>query len=334
MARPVASRASISARARRIHETSIIIDGMNNSRMTGPYFDQIRRAGITCTMWPVSITAPFRQAIRQICDFWNLVDKNKDKVLIVQDASDVLRAKKEGKLGIVMVIEDTRQLEDDVDNIRIFHRLGVRRMQLNYSTQNSVGCGKGDREGHDAGLSGLGVRVIQKMEEVGMLIDLCHCSPKTLRDAYEVTKKPAVVSHINVKGGYAHPGNLTDAEQKMVKKNGGVIGISGVPFYVKDRMPTIDDMIDHIDCAKRVAGVDAVGVGTAIFEGHPPEFYYQFNLPEDRYGKPPWTWPKGIETIEKFPAITEKLLQRGYTDAEVKKIMGENFLRVFRQVWG
>lgn len=334
MAHATATRAQASAHARQLHESAIVIDGMNNSRMTGQYFDALRRAGVTCTMHPVSITTPFRQAVRQLCDFLNLVDRNKDKALVVRGADDVLRAKKEGKVGIVMALEDTRQIEDDIDLIRIFHELGIRRMQLNYTTQNSVGCGKGDRPGHDSGLSAFGVRAVQKMEEVGMLIDLCHCSPRTLREAYEVAKKPAVLSHINAKGVYAHPGNLTDEEIEMAKKHGDVIGISGAPFYVKDRTPTIDDLIEHIDYVRRKAGVDTVAVGLAIFEGHPPEFYYQFNLPEDRYGKPPWTWPLGIETIERFPAITEKLLQRGYTDAEVKKVLGENFLRVFRQVWG
>lgn len=334
MAPAVATQAKPSAHARELHESAIIIDGMNNSQMTGEYFDKLRRAGITCTMHPVAISTPFRQAIRQLCDFLNLVDQNRDKVLIVRKADDVLQAKREGKVGMVMVLEDTRQIEDDIDLIRIFHELGIRRMQLNYTTQNSVSCGKGDRPGHDSGLSAFGVRVVQKMEQVGMLIDLCHCSPRTLREAYEVVKKPAVLSHINVKGVYAHPGNLTDEELEMAKKNGGVIGISGAPFYVKDRTPTVDDIIGHIDYVKRKVGVDTVGVGLAIFEGHPPEFYHQFNLPEDRYGKPPWTWPKGIETIERFPVIMEKLLERGYTDAEVKKVMGENFLRVFRQVWG
>ncbi|MBI2906562.1 MAG: membrane dipeptidase [Chloroflexi bacterium] len=319
------------AAAKRIHREAIIIDGMNNARMSGEYFQSIIKAGITATTIPVSISATFRQTVDQLSGLLKLMDENKERVQVVRRADEIMEAKRQGKLGLILVLEDARQMEDDLDLLSVYREMGIRRMQVVYVMQNSLGCGKGER--HDSGLTKLGVQAIERMEELGILIDLCHCAERTLQEALQVVRKPVVLSHSNVKGVYGHPNNLSDAQLEMIAKNGGVIGIASVPFYLAAKDPTLDQVVDHIDYVKKRIGLDYVGIGTAIFEGHPLSFYEQFKLPEDIYGKPPWPWPKGIETIVQFPNLTQKLLERGYSEGEMKKVLGENFLRVFRQVW-
>ncbi|MFH1485292.1 MAG: membrane dipeptidase [Chloroflexota bacterium] len=326
------SARDMKAQAHRIHQEAVVIDGMNNALMSGDYFRSIMKAGITATMVPVSISATFRQTVDQLSSLLKLVNEHQNRVSISRQTEEIRQAKQEGKLGLILVLEDSRQIEDNLDLLRAFWELGIRRSQLVYVMQNSMGCGKGER--HDSGLTRLGVQAIKRMEELGILVDLCHCADRTLREAMEVAERPVVLSHCNVRGAYAHPNNLTDDHLEMVAKNGGVIGIASVPFYVAAEMPTIDQVIDHIDYVKSRIGIDHVGIGTAIFEGHPLSFYDQFKLPEDIYGKPPWPWPKGIETIERFPDLTQKLLERGYSEEDTKKVLGGNFMRVFRDVWG
>ncbi|MCL5958428.1 MAG: dipeptidase [Chloroflexi bacterium] len=316
----------------RIHRDAIVVDGMSNGRMSSEYFDKMLNGGITASMVPVTISAPFRETIRRLCDLLNLVERSFDRVSIVKKTDDILDAKRQGKLGLILVLEDSRQLEDDIDLLKIFRDLGVRRMQLVYTIQNSAGCGKGER--HDSGLSKFGVKLIEKMEELGILIDLCHAAPKTLKEAMEVIRKPAVFSHANVQGVYGHRNNQTDEDLEWLARNGGVIGIAGGGGAWKVAERTIDRIVDHIDYVRDRIGIDYVGIGLAIFEGHSPEFYDQFDLPPEIFGQWPRPPAKGIESIELFGNFTEKLVERGYSEADIKKVLGENFLRVLRNVWG
>lgn len=316
----------------RIHRDAIVVDGMNNGRMSSEYFDKMLKGGITASMVPVTISAPFRETIRRLCDLLNLVEQNSEKVSIINKTSDIVEAKRLGKLGLILVLEDSRQLEDDIDLVRIFRDLGIRRMQLVYTIQNSAGCGKGER--HDSGLSKFGVKLIEKMEELGILIDLCHAAPKTLKEAMEVIQKPAVFSHANVQGVYAHANNQTDEDMKWLAKNGGVIGIAGGGGAWKVAERTIDRIVDHIDYVRDRIGIDYVGIGLAIFEGHSPEFYSQFDLPPEIFGQWPRPPAKGIESIELFANFTQKLVDRGYSEVDIEKVLGGNFLRVFNEVWG
>lgn len=321
----------ISARARQLHESAVIIDGMCNSRLSGDYLDSLRKAGLTCTMVPVSISASFRQTVRQLCDVWNLLEKNQDKALIVTHADDVIRAKREGKIGLVLALEDTKQIEDDPDLLEVFHKLGIRRMQITYTTQNSVGCGKGDREGHDSGLSAFGVQVIKRMEEVGILIDLCHPADRTLAEAFEVLTKPAIFSHTNTRAVFQYHGNLTDQQLRTAKKKGCVVCIAAGGGLASEGDRTLDKLVDHIDHARDLIGINSIGIGLTLFEGQDPSFTQAIKLPE-RYGQWPRPLPKDV-SFARYPFITERLVQRGYPEAAIKRILGENVLDLFRKVW-
>lgn len=315
-----------------LHDGALVIDGMNNAGLTREYFQQILAGGVSAAMVPVSITDSFSVAIERILVFRDLIEANSDLAVIVEDAADIRAAKESKRVGLIIALEDSRQIEKDLRKVDLFRRIGVRRFQLVYTTLNDVGCGAGDRV--DSGLSRFGVELIGELERRGILIDLSHAGPQTLADALSVVTKPCVWSHCNVQAVYDHKNNLTDAQIDAVAQNGGVIGISGVPFYTGEPGATIERVIDHIDHVRARIGIDHVGIGLAIFENHPLSFYDQFSsLPKAIYGTAPWEWPTGISTVAEFPNITLALGDRGYTDDEILKVLGGNMLRVCTAAW-
>jgi membrane dipeptidase len=318
--------------ATEVFRRSIVIDAMNNAGLTGDYLRRVRDTGITAAMVPVSITDTFLGAVERVLALRELVAANADVATIVEDVDDIRACKRDGRLGLILALEDSRQLEKDLRKVRLFHDLGVRRMQIVYTTLNDAGCGAGDQL--DAGLSRWGAQLVEEIQACGMLLDLCHASPATLADAVRVATRPAIWSHTNLRSVYDHPNNLTDEQLGLVAANGGVVGVSGIPFYSCGPGGTLERVLNHVDHVVRRIGVAHVGIGLAIFENHPLSFYDRFaGLPREIYGDPPWSWPEGIATITDFPRIAEALADRGYADDQVEAILGGNHLRLLEQAW-
>lgn len=314
------------------YTSAVVIDAMNNAGLTGDYLRTVRDAGITGAMVPASITDTFTMAVERILTLREMVRANSDVAEIVGDVDDLHRLKRDSKLGLILALEDSRQLDKDLRKVQLFHDLGVRRMQLVYTTLNDAGCGAGDRV--DTGLSRFGVDLVAEIEHCGILLDLCHCGPQTLTDALEVATRPAIWSHTNVRAVFDHPNNLTDDQLDGVAANGGVVGVSGVPFYSGAPGVTLEGVLDHVDHVVRSIGIAHVGIGLAIFENHPLSFYDRFaGLPVEIYGTPPWSWPEGIATIGEFPNVAGALSARGYDAEAITAILGGNVLRVLRGAW-
>lgn len=315
-----------------MYRDALVIDSMNNAGLTGDYLRTVRAAGVTAAMVPVSITDPFAAAVEKILDLRAVVAANADAAVIVRTVADIHTAKESNRLGLVLALEDSRQLDKDLRKVELFHDLGVRRMQLVYTTLNDAGCGPGDRV--DTGLSRFGVALVEELQNRGVLLDLCHASPVTLRDACAVATRPAIWSHTNARAVFDHPNNLTDEQLDLVAANGGVVGVSGIPFYAGGPGVRIDHVLDHVDHIVARIGVEHVGIGLAIFENHPRAFYDRFaGLPREIYGDPPWSWPAGIATISEFPNLATALADRGYDVDAVRAILGGNHLRVLEAAW-
>lgn len=315
-----------------LYRSSIVVDSMNNAGMTGDYLRTVRDAGITAAMVPVSISDPFGQAVERVLDLTETVEANSDVARIVRTVADIYAAKRDNQVGLILAVEDSRPLDKDLRKVALFHDIGVRRMQLVYTSLNDAGSGGGDRV--DVGLSTFGTELVARLQDQGVLLDLCHASPATLRDAVRLATRPAIWSHTNAHAVFGHRNNLTDAELDLVAGNGGVVGVSGIPFYIGPPGAELSAMLDHVDHIVSRIGVRHVGIGLAIFENHPPSFYRRFaSLPEDVYGTPPWTWPKGISTIAEYPNLAAALADRGYGDDEVRAILGGNHLRVLAAAW-
>lgn len=315
-----------------LYRSSIVVDSMNNAGLTGDYLRTVRDAGVTAAMVPVSITDPFATAVERILDLRETVDRNPDVAVVVRDVADIEAAKRDGRLGLILALEDSRQLDKDLRKVALFHELGVRRMQLVYTSLNDAGSGGGDQV--DVGLSRFGAALVARLQDQGVLLDLCHASPATLRDAVRLAQRPAIWSHTNARAIFEHRNNLTDEELDLVAGNGGVVGVSGIPFYLGPPGAELAAMLDHVDHIAHRIGVAHVGIGLAIFENHPLSFYQRFSsLPADVYGTPPWTWPRGISTISEFSNLATALADRGYSDDDVRAILGGNHLRVLAAAW-
>jgi len=215
----------------------------------------------------------------------------------------------------ILSIEGGEALEGDLGVLRVLHRLGVRLLTLTWNQRNQIADGVGEsRTG--SGLTEFGLKVIDEMNDLRMLIDVSHLSETGFWDVIKRSKAPIVASHSNCYALCPHLRNLKDEQIKALADKGGVIGITFVPNFLtqEKRKTTVKDVVKHIDYLVEKVGVDCVGLGSD-FDGT-------------------GALPLGLEGVDKIPNITEELLNRGHKEKDIKKILGENFLRVFKDVIG
>jgi len=309
--------------------------------VTPDEFGRMIQGGVTAANWTiVGVEHGFEQAVRDITKWYSVLRKNEDKIMHVTAHRDIREAKQKKRLGIIFGLQDPRPIEDDLSFLEVLHRLGVRIMQLTYNERNRIGDGAGEKT--DCGLSSLGVRVIEEMNRLGILIDISHCGAKTGMETIEISKDPVVFSHANPKALCNSVRNKSDEELLSIAEKGGVVGANawGPAFWSKaEQPPTIDDYLNHIDYMVKLIGIDHVGIGMDISEGvytkEQWETGYKVMYPQVI---PSWftfemKHPRDLNGYLHFPNITRGLVGRGYSEEEIKKILGENFQRVFERSW-
>jgi membrane dipeptidase len=329
--------------ALRIHKDAIVVDGLADPVRTRGQFERMIQGGITAANWTtVRLDHDFKEAVRDIAAEWYpLLEKNRDKITLISTATDILEAKKENKLGIILGMQDPRPIED-IPSVWVLHKLGVRVIQLTYNERSLLGDGATVKK--DSGLSSLGERVVDELNRLGILIDLSHCGKRTGIEAAERSRQPVIFSHANAQALCKSPRNKTDEELKLIAKKGGVVGASawGPCIWSKENQePTIDDYLNQIDYMISVVGVDHVGIGLDIDEaryageeGREETEAYKAKYPEVVL---PWLTPetraKDLTVYAQVPNITKGLVGRGYSEQDIRKILGGNFLRVFQKVF-
>jgi membrane dipeptidase len=326
--------------AQRIHNSAIIIDGL----VYGPaadsvdYFRQVKEAGVTAT----NVTIPavlnnFEDTKAKMAYWRNRIEENKDFMTLALSAADIERAKKQGKAAIIMGTQNAVHIDDKLENVEELYKLGMRVIQLTYQEKNSFGAGCGaDR---NIGLTKLGKELVRKMNDIGMLVDLSHCGYKTTMDAIAESSCPCVFSHANVMALCDHLRNKTDEHIKAMAEKGGVIGIvSYSPFsdMKNNRAPAMPEFLDIVEYVINLVGVEHVGIGLDFTptwteaeykqaQKTYPEIYLDYEMSDIPI--------RGLENISKVMAVTEGLVSRGYGEEDIHKILGGNFLRVFKEVW-
>jgi membrane dipeptidase len=218
-------------------------------------------------------------------------------------------------------------------------------IQLTYNVKNRVGDGCEERT--DAGLSRFGLDLIKRMNETRVVVDCSHTGYRTTMEAIEASTRPAVFSHANARAVHPSPRNIRDDQAKAAANSGGLVGVVGFPAFVSsDPKPSLDQLIAHLDHYAALIGIDHVALGIDYYESQHPfmslekatAFYDEWiasgRWSADSYPPPPHYFPEGIATPAELPNLTRRLDARGWTRDDIAKVMGGNWVRVFRTVWG
>jgi membrane dipeptidase len=269
---------------------------------------------------------------------WNgfIADHDQD-FMRVDSVGDLQRVKRSNKIGILLGLQNSDQFRrlDDVD---FFHGLGQRVSQLTYNSRNLIGNGSTERR--DEGISDFGVAIIERMNKVGMAVDVSHCGDRTTLDAFEISKKPVLITHSNCRALVpGHPRLKTDEAIKKVGQAGSVMGITGVRMFVKgDEPTTVEHVLDHFDHVRKLIGSDHLGVGSDIdlygYDAMPPELNKQLRAGyKGSYAFREKIDVEGLNHPKRMFDLTEGLIGRKYSDPEIQGILGGNFSRVLSQIW-
>jgi membrane dipeptidase len=321
---------------------------------------RLREGGIHAPFFAFWVPVFFRgaEAVRRTLDLRDamesVLDAHKDEIELATTAADIRRIVKTRKIAAFLTLEGGHAIDDDLRVLRTYYRLGIRSMTLTHARNNNWADSSTDKPVHN-GLTDFGKEVVREMNRLGMLIDLAHVSDKTFYDALAVTNKPVIVSHSSMRAISNVPRNVSDDMLRALTRNGGVIGINFGMGFINPRdvealrsateteaeappltgkaldeyavenaqklfgkrtkvVATTEDVADHIDHAVNIAGIEHVGIGSD-FDGISSTV-------------------NGLEDVSKMPALVAVLLKRGYAESDLKKILGENTLRVVREVMG
>lgn len=255
----------------------------------------------------------------------------------VDSPASLDRVKRSGKIGVVLGLQNSEHFQrpDDVD---FFYGLGQRVSQLTYNARNLIGNGSTERR--DEGLSDFGVAIVERMNKLGMAVDVSHSGDRTTLDAFEVSTKPVLITHSNCRAlNPSHPRCKTDEAITRMAATGGVMGITGVRMFVKGQEPTtVEDVLDHFDHVAKLVGVEHLGVGSDIdldgYDKMPAEENKQLRAGyKGSYGFREKVDIEGIDHPKRMFDLAEGLIRRKYSDRDIEAILGGNFKRALAQIW-
>lgn len=319
-------------------EDAVRIDGLVIARFSRQVFEDMRKGGITAANCTCCVWHDFRATMANLAQWKRWFHEHSDVITQVHSAADILRAKREGRVGIILGWQNTSGMDDDISNLVLFRNLGVRVMQLTYNTQNLVGSGCW--ESRDGGLSDFGHDVVDEMNRLGILIDLSHVGPQTSDDTICHSKAPVAYTHCcpMLK---QHPRNKTDEQLRTIAAAGGFVGFASyTPFLPKGDESTLDDCVAAMGYLIDLVGEESVGIGTDWVQDQDIEFFQYLSADKGRgrpttkpYAKVP-PMPKGLETLGDFGNFIPAMERAGWSDTRIRRVLGENWLRFLSDVWG
>ncbi|WP_345304428.1 dipeptidase [Lysobacter hankyongensis] len=357
---PARGRAG-SAPAWPLYRDTIAIDGAGGTGLlwfeddaaaTAAELDAIRASGLTAAVLTIAPSgrfwlddAAFEKTRATLAKWDAIVARHPAHLLAVRTAADLERARRERRLGLIYTFQGTESLGEDADRIALFRGLGVRVIQLTHNRRNLVG--DGCMEPGNAGLSNFGREVVARLNAEKIVVDVAHGSARTMAEGIAASTAPPLISHTGCRALADLPRNTDDATLRALAEKGGVAGIIFWPYLRTDTQPMAEDVIRHIEHAIDVCGEDHVGIGTdagVAPVARTPEFEkdnreWVAGAVEDgvfERGRPPdlYTFIPDLNTADRFDTLAMLLSKRGHSDARIDKILGGNFARVMRDVWG
>ena len=330
--------------ARKLYQEAMIIDGLNVSNWDSPaVFDSLHAGGVTAFNATVATLENFTQTLDNIASWLLRFKTYEETVIQVKSVEDILRAKRENKVGVILGFQNATPIENDLDRLALFHALGVKIIQLTFHERNLLGSGCYERR--DDGLSHFGVDAIEDMNRLGILIDLSHVGVRSTMEAIEASNRPVAITHANAKPYYDVPRNKTEDALKRVAERGGVIGATAIAAFLRTGYDsTLADYIDAIDDMVARVGVDHVGIGTDFTQDQPESFgryigsqqgtkYPAKFVDPSRSQRAGLRYPLGLQSPDEMPNLAGALLDRGYSQTDAEKILGGNWLRLFGEIW-
>lgn len=331
-------------KARDLLATSLVIDSASG-HIVAPepppvdgksYLQRMLDVGIN--MAAITVAAhndTFDEVLRQIFNYQCLMAAQHDKTLSVMVPEDILEAQSSGRLGLIFMNQTSAYIGGDTWKWSIMHKLGLRQAQLTYNERNVYG--DGCREPENRGLTSYGYQAIQEINQLGICLDISHTGERTSMEAIEYSSQPVIASHANCRHISPSQRNLSNDMMKAVAESGGVMGLtphSAMAFRTVGDRPTISDYLDQFDYAVEVVGIDHVGIGTDLFESYTK---LSWESSTKRMYPNAWIWEtmysEGFNKLEGWTSMVAGLIERGYTDSDIRKLLGENWLRVYNQVW-
>jgi membrane dipeptidase len=355
------SKAEYSARAVQLMAETTVVDLLNQFRFadyseTPPKSDLWLNKPWTFTADDAAIyrdsginvfalghgASDYLQGMRLVAKWNGFLAAHSDVLLRIDKAADFSRVHNERKIGIMLTLQDSVHFRDP-DDVDEFFGLGQRISQLSYNFNNRIGSGF--LEQRDGGLSVFGLSIMKRMEKVGMGVDLSHCGDQTTLDALEAAERPALFTHATCRA--LIPGHMrakSDEAIRKLAKTGGIMGIDFIRFLIRDQEPvSIADVLDHFDYARKLIGVehlavgsdlDVMGYGNPMGGGARPDAQPNFERYRYHVDRAEHVATNGLDHPKRMFDLTDGLIKRGYSDADIKLILGGNSVRVLGKIWG
>ncbi|MCC7275404.1 MAG: membrane dipeptidase [Alphaproteobacteria bacterium] len=333
------------AEAAALYRHAVVVDCLNGSALRPDVIARMAASGVTAlNLTAVQIGADLAGALRDLAATIETVERHGDRLMLVRAPADVAAAKRAGKVGIILGMQDAEPIGRDLAMLRVLSEIGVRIIQITHNRRSVVGTGCVEA---DDGLSRFGRALVGEMNRLGLVVDVAHCGPRTTLDAIEHSALPVLCSHSNPSAVSPSPRNKSDEIIRRLAARGGVIGIAVWSPIVQrgdGRRPTMADVLDCLDHALALVGPDHVAIGTDLCEEAVPDpvdwariYGPDGNFPEVTGGLGPWYGfatvnAEGIETIAGLPGFAAGMAERGHDAATIAKVLGGNFQRLFAAV--
>jgi membrane dipeptidase len=350
--------AKVSTAASKLYNRAIVVDGCgapggfadgdDTAPLSAEMIADVKSSGVTAISMTVGAIGNdntlFEDTMTGIAFAEREIQAHPDALMKVLRYADLKAAKDSKRLGLIFAFQDGSMLGNDLDRLDVFYRLGVRVIQPTYNGRNLIG--DGCLEPGNAGLSRFGRQVIERMNSLGILLDLSHCGQRTTAEGIEASKVPMAITHTGCSALVDIPRNKRDEELRAMADKGGVVGIYFMPFLRASGQPTSADAILHLEHAIKVCGEDHVGIGTdghlsaielneAYRKAHLADIEQRRKLGISAPGETAdvYTFLPDLNTPRRLEALADMLLARGHSAARVEKILGSNFARVFKEAW-
>ena len=326
----------------KLFKKAVVYDGLIISRNWDENsFQALAKSGYTGFNASVD-SGNLKKALKNLNHWQQIIKDNPDRLLLTKSANDIITAKKEDKVAVMLGFQSSRMLEQSIENLDTLYEAGMRWMQLTYNSRNFIGDGSTERT--NAGLSDYGLEVVERMNELGIIIDLSHCGKQTTNDGIAFSKSPVSINHSMCEALHKnHPRSKTDEQIRAMADKGGIIGIICLGYMIGPNLgtdTTLETYVDHIDHAVKIGGIDNVGVAADFAvqgleaTGATRENWYEPRLtrfkPSYKVQWPPWI-PE-LDKPDRYLQVAKILDKRGYSTGDIEKILGQNWIRFNKEV--